>query len=292
MRNCRRPRGFTLIEILVVVAIIALLVSILLPALSRAKDQAKMVMCQSNLHHLMNAFLSYSFDTKGMLPGNSEVPGSDWLGSGNWFGRHKGRQPEDGVIFKYLKEHDVYLCPADNYPRNPNGSQYTKYNGTYSYTSSTLLSGANVNGIGGSHYRFKNGATGNWSRTDHRANMVANGAMVIIEEHPLYYLTIWSNSAWDNDDSIAQRHSNSQFGNAAFVDGHAGGVRLGTSVEPSAKPPGFGNNIQCVKYKSKWVSGIAWSDYVYNATSNPRGAWRVLERAAPARKYGVQHVGD
>ena len=50
--RAKRPRGFTLIELLVVVSIIALLVSILLPALSKAREQARMAMCLHNLKQL------------------------------------------------------------------------------------------------------------------------------------------------------------------------------------------------------------------------------------------------
>jgi len=54
--------GFTLIELLVVVAIIALLVSILMPALSRAREQAKVLVCTSNLRQLITAELYYAQD--------------------------------------------------------------------------------------------------------------------------------------------------------------------------------------------------------------------------------------
>lgn len=57
-----RGRGFTLIELLVVVAIIALLMSILLPTFSRARRQAKRVMCGSNMHQISLAIFQYAND--------------------------------------------------------------------------------------------------------------------------------------------------------------------------------------------------------------------------------------
>ena len=57
-----RP-AFTLIELLVVVAIIALLISILLPSLKEAREQARAAVCQSNLHQLMIGFVTYSEDS-------------------------------------------------------------------------------------------------------------------------------------------------------------------------------------------------------------------------------------
>lgn len=64
-----RGRGFTLIEILVVVAIIALLISILLPSLAATRETSRRVVCGTQLAEMAKAMLMYNSDNKDFLPG-------------------------------------------------------------------------------------------------------------------------------------------------------------------------------------------------------------------------------
>ena len=75
MSKCERSgvAGFTLIELLAVVAIILLLVSLLAPAFKGVRDQASLVMCQSNVRQVNLGIINYTGDNGGMLMGPNWV---------------------------------------------------------------------------------------------------------------------------------------------------------------------------------------------------------------------------
>lgn len=84
-RSTLSPRGFTLVELLAVIAIIGLLVSLLLPALQSARETARVVQCRNNIRQLGQAVLGHEAAFKTFPPATQWVPGtSDGLPDVPW----------------------------------------------------------------------------------------------------------------------------------------------------------------------------------------------------------------
>ncbi len=140
-------RAFTLVELLVVIGIIALLISILLPALSRAKEAAARTACLSNHKQILTAVHMYAGDNKGFLPF------CNWRSYDNTFTGfcYKGviaggstnaqvvQQLKQGSLFQYLKSEKIYRCPFDT---EPPGSVGNNAVGTVHHISSYSMNGA------------------------------------------------------------------------------------------------------------------------------------------------------
>ena len=75
-----RRKAFTLVELLVVVAVIAILISLLLPAINRFRVQAQSTECLTNQRNLIAAYTQYSIDKNGRVPGtDTGAYAYDWM---------------------------------------------------------------------------------------------------------------------------------------------------------------------------------------------------------------------
>jgi len=116
-----RRRGFTLIELLVVISIIALLLAILMPALTKAKLQALDVACRSNMKQWALIWSMYTGDNEGLFP--SEDAGSDI----NWLGATKDYVKDDKIRFCTRAKKTMYEGARQPFAATEQGG----YKGSY-----------------------------------------------------------------------------------------------------------------------------------------------------------------
>ncbi|MBN9689908.1 MAG: prepilin-type N-terminal cleavage/methylation domain-containing protein, partial [Verrucomicrobia bacterium] len=181
-------RGFTLIELLVVIAIIAVLAALLLPALARARQQARNIPCVNNQRQLHLAWQLYADDT-GRLPRNWDYGSGLALPTANWvMGSMSYEQVLSGPLSdatntvlladtertqlaRYARSPALFKCPADASYALRGGRKVPRVR---SYA---------MNGSVGETSRFSGYANPNYQRLDDLQNPGPAKTFVFIEEH-------------------------------------------------------------------------------------------------------------
>jgi prepilin-type N-terminal cleavage/methylation domain-containing protein/prepilin-type processing-associated H-X9-DG protein len=110
----RSERGFTLVELLVVVSLIAILAALLFPVFSQAREKAWQTSCSSNLKQISVAVLMYAQDYDEMLPRDvtrwGDLPASDPCSQWNPGGRLEAK------LWPYIRNAAVFSCPSADTP--------------------------------------------------------------------------------------------------------------------------------------------------------------------------------
>jgi prepilin-type N-terminal cleavage/methylation domain-containing protein/prepilin-type processing-associated H-X9-DG protein len=165
-------RAFTLIEFLVVIAIIALIAAMLLPAIQIVRETSFQTRCASNLRQLGMGVHMYTNDHSGWLPqvivqNVPTDPGGIWFDD-RFVGKYLER-PETGElsgIIKATEMHGILRCPASRRQRSTWGGSGTVY-GNYGYNS----------GLVG----YINGSWGSWQNTRVASLLQAGNRVMIVD---------------------------------------------------------------------------------------------------------------
>ena len=226
-RCCGRP-AFTLVELLVVIGIIAILIGILLPSLSRARESSNRLKCLSNLRQLATAYVMYVDEHAGQLPVAPKVGAPSVLDAWYW-------QPAtvqniaQSALGQYLavspSNTRVLTCPSDDLGFRRRGGTTNRY--PFSYAINNFLNG-NASGAVRKMVEIR----------------VPADKVLIAEEDPATIddanMSIWlTKGSWGACNLLASAHDRQNVtqvpdgpssagvpneaarGNVAFCDGHA-----------------------------------------------------------------------
>ena len=224
-----RNNAFTLIELLIVIAIIAILAAILFPVFARARENARRASCMSNLKQIGLGVMQYTQDYDEKLP-RSAVCGPELLESGGLSTNSDCASPAPGnyyhlwwhQMYPYVKSTQVFICPS------------TTATWSGGYVPSSYVYGLNGNLSGLALAAIPQVAI---------TPMIADATYYVMDpDHDCYSGTGVSSNSWctsgtsDNSDAPLARHLDTF--NMVFADGHAKSQKLNDWLTESSTHSG------------------------------------------------------
>lgn len=232
MRSFKNPLersfAFTLVEILVVIAIIAILAAILFPVFGRARENARRASCQSNLKQIGLGLLQYSqdYDENLVRAWQSSIPGN---GPSDATARYKWMD----AVFPYVKSEAIFNCPSQSF-RAPAG--------TYGFRSGTNYGSYAINSTYWEEGDFEKSPAGEVNTR--LSEIQAPATCVWIGESSSHFEFAWDNKTNEQPDVaydvtgfryldyLIERHFAA--GTVLFCDGHVKTVPLDTLARKNA----------------------------------------------------------
>lgn len=201
-----RVKDFTLIELLIVVAVIGILVTLLLPSLNKAREAAKLTVCVSNMNQLSYAYLAYSAENDSKMVSSTSDASNGmpaWIVHSSWnFDNNVLESP----LWPYLKSKDIFRCPNEN-----RQNIYTNGNYKRTYSINSYLNG---NSFGIEQSKIVSSV--------YKVDSAENTFVFIGEEDPrgcnVNSFSVGSTSSWV--DWPASNHGTKRIP-VSFIDGHS-----------------------------------------------------------------------
>lgn len=230
-RGAASAVGFTLIELLVVISIIALLVGILLPALSAARDMARAAVCGSNVRQLATANITFMTDHDGhFVPGNPDPMENltRWHGAREYAGTPFDPddpgdpfEPEGGPLYPYYQDGEVKMCPMFN--ENMFEIGFEAGSGGYGYNNAYV---GRVTASDGSSVDTTKGARMERFQRPSKTVMFADAAFVQVDDNGRLYLIEQSFAQppyfmpWNSPAAPGVHFRHRDRASVAWLDGH------------------------------------------------------------------------